>query len=481
MRYFFIAVLLIIVLGSVVYFGSLNGKFILDDYYNVKYNGYIQNLAYLPAVFFADIGSKIAGTSYSLYRPVQMLTYAVDYMLWKLNPAGYHLTNIILHILAALMVCWLVSIIFNDRILALLTASLFVIHPIHTEAVSYISGRADPLALIFMMLTFIFYIKLKKTDNDTIYTLMIASYALALLSREGSFIVLALLLLYDHVFKEKPHWRNLLSLAVLTVLYFVLRMKISGALVYGSYGTTLLQRIEWAFVALANYIRLLFLPFNLHMEYGARPGLFYGTAALAGAVLFLLLLITALMSRKNNKLVFFSISWFLITLAPVLNIYPINAYMAEHWLYLPSIGFFLIAAGFINSLLKDKRYFLLGSAVLGVLMLFYCHLTVEQNKYWKEPIDFYKRTLLYSPGNPALLTNLGFEYIDKGMYDEAVSLYKKIIAAEPDNARAYNNLAVAYYNKKQYDLAVKYCDEAVRRGYEVKPGFLKALEPFRKK
>lgn len=480
-KYFLIAVFLIIILGAVVYYGSLNGQFVLDDYYNIKYNGYIQSWPYLPALFLTDIGAKVAGATYSMYRPVQMLTYMLDYSLWKLNPVGYHLTNIILHILAALTICWLVNLLFNDRILSLLTASLFVIHPIHTEAVCYMSGRADPLALIFMMLTFIFYIKQKISDSDLLYTLMIASYSLALLSREGSFIVLALLVLYDYTFKEKPRLKGLLSLAGVTVLYFILRTAISGSLAYSSYGTVLLQRIQWAFAALASYVRLLLLPFNLHMEYGAQPGPFCGGAVLAGSVLLLLLATLALLARKNNKLVFFSISWFLITLVPVSNIYPINAYMAERWLYMPSIGFFLILAGSINSLLRDKRSFILGAVMLAALMLFYSHLTIEQNKYWKDPVEFYKKTLLYSPGNPVLLTNLGFEYIEKGMYDEAVSLYKKIIAAEPDNARAYNNLAVAYYQKKQYDMAIKYCDEAVKLGYAVRPGFLKALEPFRNK
>ncbi|GAF76422.1 unnamed protein product, partial [marine sediment metagenome] len=145
-----LAIVLIIILGFVVYSNSLNGKFIWDDEYLIKNNVYIRSFSYLPKIFSEDIGTG-AEKKYYFYRPLQMITYMIDYSLWKLNVRGYHLTNTLLHILAALTIYWLINILFGDRPLSLFASLFFVAHPIHTEAVAYISGRADPLALLFML------------------------------------------------------------------------------------------------------------------------------------------------------------------------------------------------------------------------------------------------------------------------------------------------------------------------------------------
>lgn len=252
-------------------------------------------------------------------------------------------------------------------------------------------------------------------------------------------------------------------------------------MIYGAYGNTLLQRLPGCFVALTTYIRLLLVPLGLHMQYGTDIHSFREPDAILGLLIFFLLIAYALMQRKNNRLVFFSISWFFISLIPVSNIYPINAYMAEHWLYLPSVGFFLILGNLLNNLCRNKKLLVWGAAAAILLSLFYLHLTIKQNRYWQDPMTFYKRTLLYAPNDSNTLVNLGFTYMESGNYDAAIPSYEKAIKADPDNIIAYNNLAVAYYQKKQYNLAVKYCDYAIANGYPVRPSLLKSLEPFREK
>ena len=109
-----------------------------------------------------------------------------DHRVWKLDVRGYRLTNILLHILVSLAIFRLIIVLFDDWILALFTGALFVVHPIHTEAVAYISSRADSLAFLFMLLCFIFYIKPARAESPGIYVIMMLSYALAILSRENS-------------------------------------------------------------------------------------------------------------------------------------------------------------------------------------------------------------------------------------------------------------------------------------------------------
>ncbi len=151
-------IIVIALLGFTVYLNSLGNAFIWDDTQLVCNNAYIRSWGFLPQIFSQHLGAG-AGSRYSFYRPLQLITYVWDYSLWGLNPAGYHLTNVLCHIFAALCLYWLVLILFRDTLLSFLTALLFIVHPVLTEAVTYISGRADPLAFIFIMLTFICYLK----------------------------------------------------------------------------------------------------------------------------------------------------------------------------------------------------------------------------------------------------------------------------------------------------------------------------------
>ena len=150
--------ILITVLGFAVYGNAINGAFLWDDQLLIKDNQYIRDYSYLGQIFSSDTEAG-AGEQSGFWRPIQIFTYTIEYSLWQLNASGYHLTNIILHILVALSVFWLVNILFDNQRLALFTGLLFVAHPIHTGAVAYISGRADSLAALFMLLCFVFYSK----------------------------------------------------------------------------------------------------------------------------------------------------------------------------------------------------------------------------------------------------------------------------------------------------------------------------------
>lgn len=510
-----ISSILIAVLGFAVYANSLGGKFVWDDEVLITYNSYLKNWSNVSKFFTQDIGAG-AGKKFYSYRPLQMISYLADYSLWKLNVKGYHLTNIFLHILAALGIYSLLNALYKDQILSLFTAMLFVVHPVHTEAVAYISGRADPLAVIFMFLCFILYIKHLDKKGPAVYIFMMLSYILALLARENSLILPLLLLLYHYTFRKKINIKAFTSITIVAVAFIFIRLIALKSLIFhGGRPLTLMQRLPGFFIALANYTRLLFLPFGLHMEYQKRLFSFNDFRMLAGVLILCFLLIYIFRKRKPRGIVFFSLSWFLITLLPVSNvIYPISAYMAEHWLYLPSIGFFIILAKGASYLWhRGREWRVLGVIFLAGLMAFYSVLTIRQNDYWKEPLTFYERTLRYVPDSPRIYNNLANIYRDMGRQQEAIrlykaaialfpdpisynnlgelyqkmgrnkeaiALYKKALALDPNYAVTYFNLSAIYFQTAQYDLAVEYCDKAIQRGYRVNPNFLKNLAPYRK-
>ncbi|MCM8782290.1 MAG: tetratricopeptide repeat protein, partial [Candidatus Omnitrophica bacterium] len=208
--------------------------------------------------------------------------------------------------------------------------------------------------------------------------------------------------------------------------------------------STLYKRVPGFFVAIANYFSLLFVPLNLHMEYGQKLFTFANPRAILGMAILFLFLTYAFLKRHNDRLVFFAILWFFVALLPVSNLYPINAYMAEHWLYLPSVSFFLILGYGLTSMynIKKLRYFAL--IFLISILCIYSYLTIKQNSYWEESIAFYNRTLRYAPDSARIYYNLGRTYSGMGMRYKAIDSYKKAIEIDPTYAYAYNNLGVEY-------------------------------------
>jgi hypothetical protein len=499
--------LLIIFLGFLVYANSLNGKFIWDDDALVKDNVNIRNWRNIEN-FFVNDSTNVAKPVF--YRPFQMATYAADYSVWKLNFRGYHLTNILLHILATLLLYWLTSILYEDALIALLASIFFVVHPIHTEAVAYISGRSDSLAGIFMLLSFVFYIKRIHAGKIRFYILMILSYIGALLSRETTLILPLLLLAYHYVFKEKIRFKEFFSFLIVTFIYIALIIFILPS---ENFYTTFFQRLPGFFVAIASYIRLLILPFRLHMGYGIKLFNLTDPKAIAGIIALAFLLFYVLKNKNRKRIAIFSISWFLITLLPISNLYPLNAYMSEHWLYIPSMGFFMILSSSLSRVYRIKRFHAAGMALIIGLLVFYSYLTIKQNEYWRTPVDFYNRTIRYAPDDWRLYVNLGNAYIDIGKNEKAVASYKKALAINPNASPVYISLGIVYNNagrekeaiamfrkalkinpeyatayfclskacfyEKQYSLAIKYCDKARELGFKIPVEFAEKLREYK--
>ncbi|MFA4990020.1 MAG: tetratricopeptide repeat protein [Candidatus Omnitrophota bacterium] len=438
-----IQIISLVVLGFLVYANTLPGKFLWDDYGLVRDNPCIKNLAYLKKIFSMNIGAGLDAAS-NFYRPLQMLTYALDYSLWHLNAVGYHLTSIFFHIAVALAVYWLASIIFKNHWLSFLSGALFVIHPIHTEAVAYISGRADIMAAFFFLLTFIFYIKYLNSRSTKPLVLTLLFYPLALLSKENSVILPLLLLFYHYIFRVKVKPRIFLFFLFEIAGYFLIRLavlKLQPIILPGN--EPFYHRLPGFFLALSEYVRLIFLPFNLHMEYGLRLFKCSDSGVITGALI-LSAGLFCMFKKWKNKIWPFALGWFLITLFPVANIFPINAYMAEHWMYLPSVGVCLAVSYAILNLHSLKYYRLFAKILIVLLVFYYGYLTTQQNNYWRSPIILLERTLRYAPHSPRVNNELGNEYAAFGESKRAVEFYRQAITADPRYKSAYIGLGNLY-------------------------------------
>ena len=452
--YIVICIVAIAILGFAVYSGSLDNKFVWDDHLLVTDNGLIRSWENIPRIMTENVGYGPGG-SFILYRPVQILSYLVDHSVWRLDVRGYHLTSIILHILTALALFWFILTLFKDRALSFFTALLFIAHPVHTEAVAYISGRADILAGLFILVTLTFYIR-------GMFTAAVSAYCLALFSKEYSIIAPVLILLYHFIFRVRIKSPSRIWLyGLITGLYVMLRFAVSESFLGSlSFAHSIAERVPGFFVAVSNYARILLVPSDLRMEYGNPLFDFSDPRSVYG------ILITAALSIiwfkcRENRIIRFAVPWFFLTILPVSNIYPMNAYMAEHWLYLPSIGFFLVLAGGINHIYKTARYRPAAILILGAVLVYYSYLTVNQNFYWRDPVEFYKRTIRYAPESARLYGNLGTEYSNSGRGPDAIASYRKAIFIEPSYAVAYNNLGTEYNNAGDLDKAKRFYKKAI--------------------
>ncbi len=475
-KWVWLAVALIVAVGVLAYANAVKCEFVLDDGLLVQGNVYIREWKNIPKLFTEDVGEG-GGGDYSFWRPLQLLTYMAEYAFWKDNPAGYHIGNILWHILAALALFWFIQLLFGDRLMAFLAALLFVAHPVHTEAVTYISGRPDPLSTVFILLTLVFTLKAAESRKASLLFLTLLSYTAALLSRENSLIVPVLFFFISTVFRKKLPRAHVVSVSAMAGAYIILRFTLLRFLFSAhEVPTTLLQRLPGFFLAFARYLRILVLPTHLHMEYGTKIFPMTEPLVFVGAVLFGVFLFFLFRERKKRSLVYFGLAWFLVTLLPVANLYPINAYMAEHWLYLPSIGLFLIVAGYFSSWLRRDR--VRGAALAGFVVAtgLLVLLTAMQNITWHEPIAFYERTLRYEPDSSRAHGNLGMEYSHRGQTQKAASHYEKAIQLDPNNFKAHYNLGILFG-----DLGEKRAAEAAyKASLSVKPTYTNALNNLSK-
>lgn len=458
--HFLFCVFCIILLSTICYYTTVWTPFIWDDQHLILNNPQIQNINNLPSIFVSTISTE--SSSHAFYRPIQMLTYMMDYIFWGSNSVGFHITNIVLHSLVAICLLELVWILSLNRWAAFCAPLLFVTHPIHTEAVTYISGRADPLAATFMLMsigTYIYAYKKNSTVRSTLnLTISIIFFVLALMSKEHALIVPFILIIYHVAYKSKIRWRSLFPFFVLMIAYIVIRIMgifIPALELNNPTDASLMSRIPGAFVAVFSYIRLLIIPVNLHMEYGQKVFAIGDSQFIAGLSICALMIILFFKQRRDYPLMSFAIGWFLVGLIPVLNLLPVSAYMAEHWLYFPSMGYFILIGMFFGYLYSKAKKKWIVEIFFIALLATQITLTIRQNQVWKDPIKFYNRIILHNPSYARAHFNLANALAREGNNaEEAIEHYQIAIQMDAKNADAYNNLGTLYQHEG--DLAKAY-------------------------
>lgn len=482
------AVLILFAVVFISYAPALRNGFVWDDTALILRDPLIRSWRLIPEGFNHFL--FIDATASDFYRPLQRLTYTADYAAAAFQPGFYHATSILWHALAALalflfaeeLMCSLGLERLRARIIALLATLIWAIHPVHSAAVVYISGRADPLAATFGFLGLFFVIRANEAAGSR-KLLLLAGSALALLlsafSKEAGLIfpLIAIVLMV-----LQKNLRELSKLVVVigfvAAVYFALRLGAEHAPAPQlTPPAPLLVRPIIVARAVAEYAGLIVFPWNLHMDRDVETQpTGFSEASLAhsawrelqtllGLVLIACYLYLLWRSRKRSRAVFACLLFGLITYLPVSGIIALNANAAEHWIYLPTAFLFLAATIEVESWLKttppQKSMRGLATVALCLWFVFLGGRTFARTFDWKDQRTFLERTIARGGDSARMLINLAGLELSEGKLPEAAAHLHVALAKKPNQPIAILNLAAVALKQNDFKQARELLNRAV--------------------
>ena len=464
---------LLALLGFGVHFPSLQGQLIWDDQFLARDNPFIKS----PLLILESFRHYLFLDSFSAhYRPVQNISYIFDYLIWNTDPYGFHLSNVLWHVASGVLLFLLLRKVFGgfratspqvSSLAAFLAAGLWIAHPVHSAAVDYISGRADSLAFFFACAAWLLYLRGRETARALLrvplFFLAALSQLLALCSRESASLWVAVFLGHLFVFEKRVTLRT--KFVVLAVCLAVVGCYAGLRQLPEHRVTTIASATGWPAPmraalmarALGDYGRLMLWPSNLHMERTVFDPASLQTRAswradasveyLSIAGLLVAAGMIAVSARKGpaRGIRIFGAAWFLFTYLPTSNLFQLNATVAEHWLYLPSVGFIIFAIGCLIELPDKARRTATALACLACLGL--SARSFVRSTDWVTAETFYQRTLAAGGKSLRVAMNLGQVYSSKGEYAKAETLFRRVLDISPDYTIARSNLGEALFRQ----------------------------------
>jgi tetratricopeptide (TPR) repeat protein len=463
--------------GIGLHLPALQGPLVWDDGYLAGGNPFIKS----PLLILEAFRHYLFLDSYSPhYRPVQNISYMGDYLFWNSDPTGFHLSNIFWHVGSGILLYLLLDKLVRRlggaetdassspnpllSVAAFLIAFLWIVHPVHSAAVDYISGRADSLAFFFSSGSWLLYLKGREASRPVRRSLyfFLASFSLllGLCSRESACLWVIIFLVHLFFFEKGMATRAkclvLVACLALVGIYAGLReLPERRHATPALSGWVAPMRAVLMLRALGDYGRLMVWPSNLHMERtvfdpdslqdspGWRNNVQVEYLSMLGLGVAAILGFGACRKGRARPLRAFGAVWFILTYLPISNLIELNATVAEHWLYLPSVGFLIFVSGCLLELPRQAMKWVPAIAVLALLGL--GARTVVRSSDWADPETFYRRTLAAGGTSLRVALNLGQVYSARGQHAKAEALFRRVLKISPDYPIARTNLGDALF------------------------------------
>ena len=478
--------------GMVVYSNTLHSSFHFDDFRAIVENKEIRSIADPKAIFDAYNTRFLTGMS-----------FALNYYLHGLDTYGYHLFNAFIHILTSLLVYRLVLSLFQTKALighklaerktsiAVVAAFIFLLHPVQTQAVTYIWQRTTSMASFFYLAGIHGYLSAR--INKKRFPFFIPSFfcvVAAMLTKEITFTApLALLFCEIALFPKEP-WKK----KALMLTPFLMTLLIIPGLLTHSTPKTMgitqsaqlyfdkddptwrgrkiditrgaetqnIRRTDYFLTecrAMVTYLRLIILPIRQNLDYDLPISGRLSDPETLFSVLFMgAFIISGLWFLKPHLLLFFSFFWFFLTISVESSFIPVLDPINEHRLYLPMAGASIFLAAILTQIVRKKKAFLMISVLLLAALAV---LTYRRNAVWQSNVTLWQDIVKKSPGKSRARVSLAKAYVDEGFYDKAIAEAEKALAIDPENAQAYIALANAHNLNGQQAVAAGFYEKGL--------------------
>ncbi len=500
--------LLIVIVGFLAYSNTFHVPFQFDDEDFILQNPLLRDFSLLidPSALKTDgLSSNIIFTRYS--RTLSFITFWLNYKINGLNVAGYHIVNLMIHLINAMLVYALVSLTFKtpsmiesrlsgkNRYIALFSALIFVSHPVQTEAVTYITQRFASLCALLYLAAVVCYARWRMAGQEKPglrafwYALSFMAALMATKTKENAFTLPLAIAMYEFVFFRGPAGKRIYPLLpfIMTMLVIPLsRLNLSSPLhdlnrASRTHWTSRTDYLYTEFSVIVTYLRLLFFPVSQNLDYDypfrtsfLSPGVFIPFLFLA--VLFIAsvyLLRRSFTGEKGLRVISFGVFWFFLTLSMESSIIPLFHVIFEYRVYLPSVG---IIAAFVSFLfLAASRA---GTAISFRVVVCFCTTATllfavashARNEVWQSDLSLWSDVVSKSPGKARDHYNLGLIYAKRGKLDEGIDHLQTAVRLKPDYFEAHNNLGVSFINKGRLEEAEEHLTIALK----LKPDYAEA-------
>lgn len=452
--------LIIVLLTLAVYFNSLNNQFLndWDDGTYITYNKDIQ-----PTSDQSLVKNAFTKFSNGHYHPLTTISYGIEYKLFGLEAKPYHVFNLLFHIICALLVFLFIKLLANDVLIALTTAILFAVHPMHVESVAWISDRKDLLCTLFYVGSLCTYLLYLKKGGNRFYAFTFLLFIAALLSKAMAITLPFVLLIIDY-FKDRKFSGKVIiekiPFLILSVMFgyiSILSQKSNDAL--GDIAAlSIVDRLAFSGYSIMMYLVKLVWFADLSAFYN-YPLLENGKYPMIYYILPLVLLVLGgivFKMKKKRKLIIFSFGFFLITIALVLQIIPAgNVIMADRYTYLPYIGlFFLIAVLAKQVIDSNKKYATIINAVLFIYVIACCYFSFERTKVWHDSMALWTDTIEKNPDAALPYNNRANLFLASNQPDKALSDLNKAVEIRPKYVSARYNRGTIFLRMGKFDEAI---------------------------
>ena len=502
------AVLVVIftVLVFLLYSPAWNGPFIFDDEPHIPNNPHIR-LEQLTLQGLWDAGFESPARN----RPVANISFALNYYVHQYSTFGYHVVNVVIHVIAGVLLFVFIRLtlmipFFRRRpfradsigaeapptveithadeqtatFIALAAALIWLVHPIQTQAVSYIVQRMTSMAALFYLLAFVFYIKGRLIQDAgwkryLCYAGTAVSGLLAVGSKEIAITLPFFIVLYEwYFFRDLDRtWlkKGLIFLGISLVvlvplgLYFTkgdpFRLFTHG---YVGHDFTMTERVITQWRVVVHYLSLLVFPhpgrLNLDYAFPYSQSLFSPSTTFLSLGFLSFLFILAIYLAHRHRVLSFCILWYLGNL--VLESSVIGLEMVyEHRNYLPSMLVFL-AAVLVGYRFLYQKWRLVTLGILCLMLILFSFWTYQRNHIWADDLLLWQDTVAKSPNKARSHYGLGVILSDRGMSDEAIRHFQRTVEIHPDYDLAHNNLGILMQNKGDIEAAIEHFNDALR-------------------